>query len=929
MTTSTFLNLLTPDINAARARLRAGLAAPAGSLVLPEAGALEAMLFDGVRGSLERLITPTLVLELNVARLRGELEGDTPEARFSDYVGRLADPAYRGTLQAEYPALFAAAAARLATWVDVSRELIARLVGDWPGLLDTFFAGHSPGVLRDIRIAQRTTKRGGRAVAILSFASGARLVYKPRSLAVEAHFQHLLGWLNARGLEPALATTTLFDRGSHGWMAWAEAAPCAAAAEVARFYRRQGAYLALLYALEATDFHLSNVIAAGEHPLLIDLEALFHPRDADPAWPPLDLALDALTYHSVLRVGLLPEPEFAGPTRFDIGGLTGAAGQVTPYTVPRWRERGTDRMRLVREPETLRGGRNLPVLGGRPVDAIDYLPALEEGFAAAYRLLLAQRPALLAADGPLARFTAAEVRVLPRSGQQYGQLLENSYHPDLLRRPDARAAYFTRKLHEDDEDSALAALVPLETDDLLAGDIPLFATRAGSRAVRSHRGDELPDFFPLSGLDAARRRIQMMSENDLDRQRELIRAAFATVADDEPGPPLSLRVPAGAPPELLAQLLAEATAIAEMLDAAAVRAGDEASWLGIQLDSDGHWALEPLDSDLYNGLPGVALFLAYLGAATGEARWTALARAAVATWRRLLAEERVETPASLAPLGLFDGLGCQLIALAHLAALWGDAPELRRELADLVEQARAALDAAGEDEAPGLASGLAGLLLGLLAADGAAEPAALAVAEMAGRALLRALQCSATEPLDPYDRRALFVSYLDGPLGAAAPLLELAALTGDAALRAAAKGLLDEATNGDAGLWPAYLAARPWLPGNRRARFDAALTAALPVLLTQETDNHSLGRGALGQLDVAWTAAVALNDPALVELSARHAAAVLDDVRRHGPRSATPLGVAAPGLMVGLAGIGYGLLRLAAPGVVPPALTPAGVWRFA
>ena len=928
MTTPTCLTLLTPEINAARARLRAGLATPAGGLALPEAEALETLLFDGVRGFLERLITPTLVLELNVARLRGELKGDTPEARFADYAGRLADPAYRGALQAEYPVLFAAAAARLATWVDVSRELVARLVGDWPALLDTFFAGHSPGVLRDIRIAQRTTKRGGRAVAILSFASGARLVYKPRSLAIEAHFQHLLGWLKARGLEPALATMPLLDCDGYGWMAWAEAAPCTSPAEVERFYRRQGAFLALLYALEATDFHLSNVIAAGERPLLIDLEALFHPRDAHPAWPPLDLALDALTYHSVLRVGLLPEPEFAGQARFDIGGLTGAGGQVTPYAVSRWRERGTDRMRLVREPETLRGGHNRPVLGGQPVDAIDYLPALEEGFAAAYRLLLAQRSALLAADGPLARFAVAEVRVLPRSGQQYGQLLENSYHPDLLRRPDARAAYFTRKLHEDDEDSALAALVPLETDDLLAGDIPLFATRADSRAVRSHRGDELPDFFPLSGLDAARRRIQMMSENDLDRQRELIRAAFATVADDEPGPPLCLSVPASAPPDLSTQLLVEATAIAETLDAAAVRAGDEASWLGIQLDGDGNWTLEPLDSDLYNGLPGVALFLAQLGAATGEARWTALAQAAVATWRRLSAEERAETPAALAPRGLFDGLGGQLVALAQLAALWDDAPELRRELADLVEQARAALDEAGADEAPGLARGLAGLLVGLLAAHAAAEPA-LAVAEIAGRTLLRAIQCPATEPLDPYDRHARFVTYFDGPTGAVAPLLELAALTGDAALRAAAEDLLDEATDGDTGLWPAYLAARPWLPSDRRAQFDAALTAALPALLAGETDNHSLSRGALGQLDVVWSAAVALNDLTLVERAARHATAVLDDIRRRGPRSATPLGVASPGLMAGLAGIGYGLLRLAAPGVVPSALTLAGAWRVA
>jgi lantibiotic modifying enzyme len=87
----------------------------------------------------------------------------------------------------------------------------------------------------------------------------------------------------------------------------------------------------------------------------------------------------------------------------------------------------------------------------------------------------------------------------------------------------------------------LAALVPFETADLLAGDVPLFTTRANSRAVRAYGGGEVAGFFPLSGLAAARRRIRALGEDDLERQRALIRAAFATVADDAPA---SCRAPA-------------------------------------------------------------------------------------------------------------------------------------------------------------------------------------------------------------------------------------------------------------------------------------------------------------------------------------------------------------------------------------------------
>ncbi len=405
---------------------------------MPEPAALEAMLFAGVRGHLERIVTPTLALELNIARLRDRLHGDTPEERFDYYAKMLARREYVEELAAEYPMLFQLAEDRLALWVAVSIELIGRIAADWQDIVETFFRGESPGALDSLRFPQRSTKRGGRAVILLSFSSGARLVYKPRSLAVEARFQELLDWLGDSGFQPAFQRVKLLDRDSHGWMEWIDPEGCASAAEIQRFYRRQGAYLALFYALEATDLHMSNVIAAGEHPALIDLETLFHPRDAVPDWPALDLLLDDTAYYSVMRSGLLPEPETAEagePDRLDLSGLAGAGGQRTPYEVPMWRNLGTDAMRLERERKIIGGGKNRPSLDGKAVDALDFLDALESGFTDTYRLLAERRAELLANNSPLARFAGAEVRVLPRSGRRYGSILENSYHPDLMRDP--------------------------------------------------------------------------------------------------------------------------------------------------------------------------------------------------------------------------------------------------------------------------------------------------------------------------------------------------------------------------------------------------------------------------------------------------------------------------------------------------------------
>jgi len=48
---------------------------------------------------------------------------------------------------------------------------------------------------------------------------------------------------------------------------------------------------------------------------------------------------------------------------------------------------------------------------------------------------------------------------------------------------------------------------------------------------------------------------------------------------------------------------------------------------------------------------------------------------------------------------------------------------------------------------------------------------------------------------------------------------------------------------------------------------------------------------------------------------------VLGSIDTSGWRSGVPFGVETPGLMAGLAGIGYGMLRLAEPDSVPSNLT--------
>ncbi|MGZ0235931.1 lanthionine synthetase LanC family protein, partial [Streptomyces sp. CPS1] len=81
----------------------------------------------------------------------------------------------------------------------------------------------------------------------------------------------------------------------------------------------------------------------------------------------------------------------------------------------------------------------------------------------------------------------------------------------------------------------------------------------------------------------------------------------------------------------------------------------------------------------------------------------------------------------------------------------------------------------------------------------------------------------------------------------------------------------------------------------------------------------SLAQGALGTLEALALFAARGDGPAAGTLTRRTGQA-LALVEAQGHRCATPDQVPSPGLLTGLSGIGYGLLRLAHPDTVPSVL---------
>ena len=104
----------------------------------------------------------------------------------------------------------------------------------------------------------------------------------------------------------------------------------------------------------------------------------------------------------------------------------------------------------------------------------------------------------------------------------------------------------------------------------------------------------------------------------------------------------------------------------------------------------------------------------------------------------------------------------------------------------------------------------------------------------------------------------------------------------------------------------------------RRLKLRRALTATLKP--SNLLHNHSICHGDLGNAEAALAAARALGNDEAAQRAAAIAATAVSDIENRDWRCGVPRGVETPGLMSGLAGIGYALLRWADPAGVPSVL---------
>jgi type 2 lantibiotic biosynthesis protein LanM len=906
-----------------------------------------------------------------LAYLLRQYQNNSSQQQYQVFIQEMLQEAGLLSFFKEYPVLARIVANVTDFWVDAISEFLSRLASDWSAIQQTFQPEVDLGQVIAIQSSLSEPHNNRRCVIALFFASGLKLIYKPRDLGLEEAFFKLLCWFNQQDdVYLPFKLLKVLNFSSHGWVEFVEYLSCQNQEEVRRYYQRTGMLLCLLHLLKASDCHHENLIACGEYPVLVDMETLMHPQLKEIEDENLNkygkaqyLAYQLLYENSVLATDLLPQWLFGSDRQvvFDVSGLGAGNEQQTSYLVPKVNNINTDNMSLKYEAGKILPTTNLPLLDGLSQSPQKYIDELVDGFQQMYQFLVKKREALLGDNSPLTQLTRQKIRFVFRPTRVYICLLQNALQPRYLRdgvEYSIQLEALSRTLFSSEARSSLCwPLLQSELQALEKMDIPYFSTFSDSDTLPIGLNKEVKQFFREPSYLGVINRLQKLNQQDLANQISIIRTSlclrFYNKADKIS---LSENIDKKVlnPDYIICltqeQMLQQAIAIAQELKVRAIRADDgSVTWIGLgYLRESQKFQLQPVGYGLYDGNCGIALFLAALARVTGDLEYQDLALEALQPFHKVLRnldlQERKKFVQQIG-IGGAIGLGSIIYSLVHISQFLNEplVIEDAKQVACLLTYENIA-----DDRNLDVMSGTAGAILGLLLLyKTTKDPAVLQQAQICGYHLLK---CRKTSDCGyqawPTLNGKLLTGFSHGAAGIAYALLRLYQAVKDRTLLEA----VEEAITYERSLfspetenWPdlriqttSFMTS--WChgaPGICLARLGSLslldtqqVRQEIEIALktTQKADWHRVDHlccGNFGIVEVLQVAAQQLSRPDLLQTAYKRAAWVVARAQQAGCFRLFPYvhkDIYNPSFFTGTAGIGYQLLRLGYPDLLPSVL---------
>jgi len=699
------------------------------------------LLLPALRKTLHEVVERTFILELNVAREMGELEGESSQRRYASFVRRLCDPSHGLPLWKEYPVLCRILTVEARRWIETSMEFIGRLLQDWEEIKKTLFAGKAPGSVRQIRIGAGDRHRGGRTVNILEFEDQVLLVYKPRSMQKDLLFHEVLSYLQDYGNMLDMYAVKILGRSDYAWSEFVPHKVCSQKHEFARFYRRAGHLLAVIFNLYGTDVHYENLIACGEYPVIIDLECLLAQPYGYYGVTNQSVLAHAWT-DTLFSTHLIPSHIVGGADGLELSGFSEAnQGRLTPFPVMQCEGANSDEAKIVFKRVLFSEGLRFNSPAGEPNtnSPRQYVDFIIRGFQEAIEALIEGGDSLLSTH-LWQDLCEQPGRYVPWRTMNYERLMMDSYHPNLLRDAMDREAFLDRLWTRSGNREIHSAFLPAERKALWEQDIPAFFAHPKTSNLVDCRGLKVEISGSTPVAIKAEKRVRSLDKSFIARQSWTIDVAFSSSSESSIRRQLDANAwkPNLEPRDKRSEMYRSvAEQIANRILSLSFPEDDQLFWVDTRDASTRnirrHYA-SVIPAEFYAGLSGFLMFFQRAGQVLGNPEY---ARAALSCARTLTALFKDQAKLLSGVLGGFSGITSSLYAFTHLLSAQ-PCPELEAACENMLDLIEHAIDADDKYDIMAGSAGTICLLLGYYRALRNAH--CLALAERCGQLLVKSGQ---------------------------------------------------------------------------------------------------------------------------------------------------------------------------------------------
>lgn len=588
---------------------------------------------------LSKIAAKPFVLEMNLYKEKHTLEGDTSEERYENYCRKYDKLDNLLHFYNHYIVLTRVLTNQTSYFITNLNVLVNRLKLHKAELQSTFKIINFK--LKGIQLGQGDTHGKGNTVTQIVFKDDKKVIYKPKNLQIVYKYNKLVNLLSKeKGIDLKTYKGLYFD--NYSFEEFIEYKGCNNYNEIKSFYYRYGNLLAIMHFINANDLHFENLIAHGEYPYIVDLETTFqNPIEFDSN--ELFEAISMERFNHVTSTLLLPVHNWAKKNRedvvdIDVSALDGKASTVK-RKVLQVVNNNTDEMRYdYEEIDQSSESNNIPFIESDTnpieVDYKQYLNDIIEGFQTAYQKISNLDSEYVEVE--LLNFKNNElVRNVYRDTSQYFNIINHSYHPDMLANMLDREKVFENMWSYPIKHKVI---IKNEVEDMLRGDIPIFFHNLQNNESLNSTYETMGEVHKDKPSELVLDKYRQSSEEEMMKQISLINISignYPTKGND--------RVPFNLSNQD-DHFVSISSSIGDSMLGDALRVKDQLTWMTVNQLGD-KWEVSQATNDFYDGLLGVYMFYRSLYTKTRNEKYHQVSNELVNLSREM------NTPANLGLVG--------------------------------------------------------------------------------------------------------------------------------------------------------------------------------------------------------------------------------------------------------------------------------------